>query len=94
MKKAMPTKVAAPAGGKEDHQYFRDGFTDLLGKFAYAHVSGKKVKDVQKFSILVSHEAYGSIVKEVEAPTNIQSFEAAGRGKGARHLGKQKWKKK
>ena len=49
--------------------FFRDGFTDIRGKFEYANASGKSAKDIQKFSILVSHDSYGQIIKEVGKPT-------------------------
>ena len=39
--------------------FFRDGFTDIRGKFEYSNASGKSVKDVQKFSILVSDDESG-----------------------------------
>jgi len=39
--------------------FFRDGFTDIRGKFEYANASGKSAKDIKKFSILVSHDEYG-----------------------------------
>ena len=39
--------------------FFRDGFTDLRGKFTYANASGKSFANVDKFSILVSHDVYG-----------------------------------
>ena len=39
--------------------FYRDGFTDLRGKFEYANTSGKNLDDIQRFSILVSHDTYG-----------------------------------
>ena len=43
--------------GKE--LFYRDGFTDIRGKFEYASASGKALANVEKFSILVSHDQYG-----------------------------------
>ena len=48
--------------------FFRDGFTDIRGKFEYASASGKSVDDVLKFSIFVDHQDYGSLIKEVAKP--------------------------
>ena len=38
-------------GGKDF--FFRDGYTDVVGKFEYAQTSGNKLKDAKKFAILV-----------------------------------------
>ena len=48
--------------------FFRDGFTDIRGKFEYANASGKSLNDVAKFSILVCDDEYknGSTIKEVD----------------------------
>lgn len=40
-------------------RFYRDGYTDIRGKFAYANASGKSLSDVSKFSILVSHDTFG-----------------------------------
>ena len=37
--------------GKES--FYRDGYTDIRGKFEYAVTSGDKLKSVAKFSILI-----------------------------------------
>ena len=37
--------------GKET--FYRDGYTDIRGKFEYAVTSGDKLKSVSKFSILI-----------------------------------------
>ena len=39
--------------------FYRDGFTDIRGKFEYANASGKSLTGVEKFAILVSHDEYG-----------------------------------
>lgn len=49
--------------------FYRDGFTDIRGKFEYANASGKSVGNVEKFSILVSHDVYGQTIKEVGKPS-------------------------
>lgn len=53
--------------GKE--KFFKDGFTDFLGNFQYAHASGMSdSKDLfEKFAIFVSHPVHGSIVKYADA---------------------------
>jgi hypothetical protein len=52
--------------GKE--MFYRDGFTDIRGKFEYAQASGGNLKKVAKFAILASHEKHGQIIKELERP--------------------------
>ena len=52
--------------------FFKDGFTDIRGKFVYANASGKSLDDVKLFSILISSDShgYGSCIKEIEPPSN------------------------
>ena len=52
--------------------FFKDGFTDIRGKFIYANASGKSLDDVKLFSILISSDShgYGSCIKEVAPPGN------------------------
>ena len=46
--------------------FFRDGYTDMRGKFEYANT--ERVKEADKFAILVQSEQYGSLIKEVKTP--------------------------
>ncbi|TNV74380.1 hypothetical protein FGO68_gene14226 [Halteria grandinella] len=48
--------------------FFKDGYTDIRGKFDYAQTSGNRLKDVQKFAILVMSDTLGSIIKECDPP--------------------------
>jgi hypothetical protein len=50
--------------------FFRDGYTDIRGKFEYAQTSGDKLKKVKKFSILVQSIDKGSQIKEVDPPVD------------------------
>jgi hypothetical protein len=52
--------------GKEE--FFRDGYTDIRGKFEYAIASGEKLNKIKKFAVLVLSEQYGSMIKEVTPP--------------------------
>jgi hypothetical protein len=51
-----------------DELFFKDGFTDVRGKFEYAQASGANMDDVQKFAILVSDKNHGQIIKEAKNP--------------------------
>lgn len=51
-------------GGKE--QFFRDGYTDIRGKFEYAQ--GDNLDQIQRFAILVQSEEFGSQIREIKPP--------------------------
>lgn len=46
------------SSGKES--FYRDGYTDIRGKFEYANCSGDKLKSVTKFAILIQSDEFGS----------------------------------
>lgn len=48
--------------------FFKDGYTDIRGKFDYAQTSGNRLKEVQRFAILVMSDSLGSIIKECDPP--------------------------
>ena len=48
--------------------FYKDGFTDIRGKFEYAQTNGDSLSRVQRFSVLVSHDEFGQLIKEVEKP--------------------------
>jgi len=48
--------------------FFRDGYTDICGKFEYAQTSGDKLKDVLRFAILIHNDDLGSKIMEIEPP--------------------------
>ena len=50
--------------------FYRDGFTDIRGKFDYANASGKSLNDIEKFAILVCDDKYGATIKEANIPKN------------------------
>lgn len=54
--------------GKE--VFFRDGYTDIRGKFEYAMTSGDKLKGVKMFAILVQSSDKGSQIREVKPPVD------------------------
>jgi len=60
MKPLSKTYVKVFIRNKEGKEiFYRDGFTDIRGKFEYANCSGKSLEDIERFSILVSHDKYG-----------------------------------
>ncbi len=49
-------------------RFFKDGYTDLRGKFDYVSLNTDELPDVEKFSILVMSEENGAIVRETKPP--------------------------
>ena len=49
-------------------KFYKDGYTDLRGKFDYASVSTTDIGSALKFSILVMNETHGATVLEAPVP--------------------------
>ena len=52
-------------------QFYKDGYTDLNGKFNYLALNTDQLKKAKKFYIFVSEEEQGAIIKECYPPKNI-----------------------
>ncbi|KAF1795169.1 hypothetical protein GQ600_5331 [Phytophthora cactorum] len=64
-------------GGRTKTEFYKDGYTDLLGKFDYVGINGDLISSVEKFSILISHDKFGARVEQAEPPvlaTSIGDF--------------------
>lgn len=48
--------------------FYKDGYTDLRGRFDYASLSTSQLDSVEKFSILIMSETAGSLIKEANPP--------------------------
>jgi hypothetical protein len=59
-------KVFADQNGNS--VFYKDGYTDLRGKFDYASLSTGDLDSTRRFSILVMSEDQGAVVKEVKPP--------------------------
>jgi hypothetical protein len=57
---------ARMAGGQVE--FYKDGYTDLRGRFDYTSLNTNQLGDVDKFAILVLSEANGSTVREAAPP--------------------------
>jgi len=60
--------VKVYANTPEGVKFFKDGYTDLRGKFDYASVSTTGLGQVQRLSILVMSEEHGATVLEASVP--------------------------
>ena len=67
--------------------FYRDGYTDIRGKIDYAKTSGDKLKDVEKFGILVHSDTLGSKIQEAGPPKSDSQF---GHDSGTSQLEAQK----
>ncbi len=60
-------KVYARMQGGEV-KFYKDGYTDLRGRFDYASLSTDEADRVERFSVLVLSETDGAVVREAAAP--------------------------
>jgi len=51
-----------------DNEFYKDGYTDIRGKFDYASISTDQLNKTKRFAIFVFAEGYGSIIKECGTP--------------------------
>ena len=49
--------------------FFKDGYTDLRGRFDYASLNTDEISNVERFAILVLSEEFGAVVREATPPT-------------------------
>jgi len=49
-------------------EFYKDGYTDLRGRFDYASISNDMINNVDSLSILIISEEYGAVIKEVQPP--------------------------
>ena len=97
-------KVFCQKKNSSTPSFFKDGYTDIRGKFDYAQTSAGKLNDVQKFAILVMSDTLGSIIKECDPPKTQASsstnedyggFEGRVHGKAERIVNRvNKWNAK
>ncbi len=48
--------------------FYKDGYTDLRGRFDYSSLSNQDLNDVDRFAILVISSEYGAVVREASVP--------------------------
>ena len=59
-------KVFADRNGAPE--FYKDGYTDLRGKFDYASLSTGDLDSTRRFAILVMSDNHGALVKEAKPP--------------------------
>ncbi len=50
-------------------EFYKDGYTDLRGRFDYVSLSSSDITSIQRFAILVIDPEQGATVQEVAPPT-------------------------
>ena len=60
-------KVYARMQGGEV-KFYKDGYTDLRGRFDYTSLSTNELDFVKKFSLLVLSEGAGAVIRECGVP--------------------------
>jgi hypothetical protein len=60
-------KVYAQMQG-EGNKFYKDGYTDLRGRFDYTSLNTDEIDRVKRYSILVVSESYGAVIKEAAPP--------------------------
>jgi hypothetical protein len=48
--------------------FYKDGYTDLRGRFDYASLSTNQLDQVQKFAVLVMSDEHGALIRELDPP--------------------------
>ncbi|MFO7906818.1 MAG: hypothetical protein R6U98_29450 [Pirellulaceae bacterium] len=54
--------------GRGDIKFYKDGYTDLRGRFDYATLSTDALDAVEQFSVLVLSDEHGALVREATPP--------------------------
>ena len=49
-------------------KFYKDGYTDLRGRFDYASVSTPELQPVERFAVLVLSEDRGAVIREAAPP--------------------------
>jgi hypothetical protein len=49
-------------------RFYKDGYTDLRGRFDYFSVSGEKPEQIERLALLVLSDANGAAIREVPPP--------------------------
>ncbi|WP_372366245.1 hypothetical protein [Candidatus Uabimicrobium sp. HlEnr_7] len=49
-------------------QFYKDGYTDLRGRFDYTSLNTNELDNVSRFSILILSEEHGAMIREVAPP--------------------------
>jgi hypothetical protein len=57
--------------------FYKDGYTNLRGRFDYALTNAGDVNNIERFSVLIMSDEFGSLIKEVDPPSTVGKFEGS-----------------
>lgn len=63
-------------------EFYKDGYTDLRGRFNYVSLNSDLISQVRKFSLLIVCDQYGSITRESKPPKIIFDQESIDKNDG------------
>jgi len=66
-------KVYAQNLMSDKKEFFKDGYTDIRGRFDYRTLSTDQLRQTKRIAILISTEESGSVIKEVAVPLSFIS---------------------
>ena len=66
-------KVYGRLGSNNDIIFYKDGYTDLNGKFNYLSLNNDLLEQITKFYVYVSEINHGDTIKECFPPKNIDN---------------------
>jgi hypothetical protein len=49
-------------------RFYKDGYTDLRGRFDYSSLNTNELDSVRRFSVLILSKDHGAIVREAAPP--------------------------
>jgi hypothetical protein len=49
-------------------KFFKDGYTDLRGRFDYVSLNTNELEDSQRLAVLVLSDVFGAVVREAPPP--------------------------
>lgn len=55
--------------------FYKDGYTDLRGRFDYATLNSTDISNIDKFAIFVMNDEFGSVIQEAKAPNKLSRIE-------------------
>jgi len=51
--------------------FYKDGYTDLRGRFDYATLNSNDISNIEKFALFIMNDDLGSVIKEAKAPSKL-----------------------
>ncbi|CAD8195213.1 unnamed protein product [Paramecium octaurelia] len=56
------------------NQFYKDGYTDLRGRYDYATLDSQTLEKVSKFAVLIVSNDLGSMIKEINPPSQVGTY--------------------